>query len=56
MKKTEMQVVFSTLKIRLPLDEDRINDRFVQHLSIYNKTKNEYNGSMMKTIREFLEE
>ena len=56
MQKTEMQVVFSTLKIRLPLDEDRINDRFVQHLSIYNKTKNEYNGSMMKTIREFLEE
>lgn len=29
---------------------------FAQHLSIYNKTKSEYNGSMMKTIREFLEE
>ena len=39
MQKTEMQVVFSTLKIRLPLDEDRINDRFVQHLSYTIKQK-----------------
>ena len=27
MQKTEMQVVFSTLKIRLPLDEDRIKQK-----------------------------
>ena len=33
-----------------------MNDRFLQHLSIYKKNENEYNGSMMKTIREFLEE
>ena len=47
----EMSTVFSAITVMTEYEY-----RFLQHLSIYKKNENEYNGSMMKTIREFLEE